>query len=209
MNNKALLSRAELEFTQKLQLHFPCGVIPEGELEKWNGCKADFLAKYIAEYFSKFPESATEPLIQSIGTVAIPTRSEEFVARDHFIVDMSETAKVKISSLSSNFRKNFLDKIEEPGAEAVLHYGKLLKSSKDDKIIIELGGKEKAETTLAEMFSLMEKQTNRLFVCFSTGRNYLPTVMRIFFIFAIKPGCSGRSASAGLMTAGTSMPTPF
>lgn len=40
----------------------------------------------------------------------------------------------------------------------MFRYAKLLKSSVDGPIIKELGGEAKAETTLTEMFSLMEKQ---------------------------------------------------
>jgi hypothetical protein len=160
MSNKALLSRAELEFTQKFQLHFPCGVISDKELEKWNGCKTDFLAKYIAEHFSKFPEPEVEPLIQFTDTVTIPACPERFVARDHFIVDTSKKAKVKISYLGDNFKEKFLDKIEQPRQETTLRYGKLLKSSVDEPIIAETGGAEKAETMFAETFALMEKQAN-------------------------------------------------
>ena len=49
-------------------------------------------------------------------------------------------------------------KIEEPIAETVLSCHKLLKASVDGPIISELGGEAKAEMTLAEVFSLMEKQ---------------------------------------------------
>jgi hypothetical protein len=159
MNNKAL-SNAELELTQKMQLHFPRGIISGKVLEKWNGCKVDFFTEYLVKHFSKFPEPEVKPLIQSVGTATTPVRTEKFVARDKFIVDTSKTARVKISGLGSNFEENFLDKIEEPSNATTLSVGKLLESSKDDKIIAELGGEEKAETTLAEMFSLMEKQAN-------------------------------------------------
>ena len=68
--------------------------------------------------------------------------------------------RVRISFIGSNFRGWFLDKIEGPITEQKLRYAKLLKSSVDSPIISELGGEAKAETTLTEMFSLMEKQKN-------------------------------------------------
>jgi len=101
-----------------------------------------------------------ELLLEPMGTVIISARTEKFVARDHFIVDKSKKAKVKISYLGENFTENFLGKIEDPFVGSILRYGKLKKYSVDAPIISELGGEAKAETTLAETFSLMEKQGN-------------------------------------------------
>lgn len=97
-------------------------------------------------------------LLEYLGSITIYARNEKFNQREHFVVDTSETAKVKISFLGNNFESNFLDKVEESNAETVLHYGKLNRGSVDGPIIAELGGVDKCETTLAEMFSLMEMQ---------------------------------------------------
>ena len=148
MNSDKALSSAELELTQKIQMHFPRGVIPAEELKKWNGCKTDFLTKYLVECLSKFPEPQAESLIQFIGTVAVPARAEKFVARDHFIVETSKKANVKISYLGDNFKEKFLDKIEQPRQETALRYGKLLKSSVDEPIIAEIGGAKKRKLRL-------------------------------------------------------------
>ena len=101
-----------------------------------------------------------EKLLDFVGTSTIPARTEKFIARDHFIIDTTEKAKVKISYLGDSFKTNFLGKVEEPIVETVMRFGKLLKSSVDNPIINELGGEEKAESALAEMFSLMEMQPN-------------------------------------------------
>lgn len=102
----------------------------------------------------------TETIIKLLGTVTIPATTGRFIAKDHFVVDTGEKAKVKISHLGDNFRKNFLNKIEETISETSLRYCSLEKSSRGIPIINELGGDDKAETSLAEMFSLMEKQPN-------------------------------------------------
>jgi hypothetical protein len=63
-----------------------------------------------------------------------------------------------------NFRSWFLSgegKIEEPVGDKELRYGKLVKGTVDGPIIQELDGEAKAETTLSEVFALMEKQPNR------------------------------------------------
>jgi len=102
-----------------------------------------------------------ESLLAFAGTVSISARTGKFIARGNFIVDTGKKAKVKISYLGDTFKKNFLDKMEEPIGEIKLRYHKLRRScSVNDLILAELGGKEKAETTLTEMFALMELQPN-------------------------------------------------
>lgn len=101
-----------------------------------------------------------ETVLDFLGTVTIPARTEIFFAKDHFVNDTGKNTRVKISYLGGNFQNNFLDKTEGPIIETVLQYHRLKKSSKDILIINELGGDDKAEAKLAEMFSLMEKQPN-------------------------------------------------
>ena len=101
-----------------------------------------------------------ETILESLGTITIPATTERFIAKNRFVVDTSKKAKVKISFLGDNFRKNFLNKIEEAIPETILRHRELRKSSRDIPIINELGGDDKSETTLSEMFALMEKQPN-------------------------------------------------
>ncbi|GBE17095.1 hypothetical protein BMS3Abin15_00931 [bacterium BMS3Abin15] len=108
-------------------------------------------------------------LLEFVGTAIISAIAKKFIAKDNFIVDTSKKAKVKISYLEDNFRENFLGKTEEAIPEIVLRYHKLRKSSVDKPILAELGGKEKAETTLTEMFALMEKQGNGESGCLLTN----------------------------------------
>lgn len=104
-----------------------------------------------------------ELLLEPVGTVTISATAGRFVARDKFVINTSASAKVKISYLGDNFKSWFLEgdgKIEELIGEQTLRYAKLRKSSVDGPIISELGGETKAETALAEMFSLMKEQAN-------------------------------------------------
>jgi hypothetical protein len=97
------------------------------------------------------------PLLDAVGTVNIAT-TEKFVASEKFVCGKS---KVKISYLGNNFTEWFLGedgKVEAPIGEQTLRYARLKESSVDEPIITEIGGEEKAETTLMEMFSLMEEQ---------------------------------------------------
>jgi len=101
--------------------------------------------------------------LEFLGIVTIPATSGTFIAREKFVVNTSEETKVKISYIGDNFIQWFLSgfgKIEGPSGEQTLRYAELRQFSVNGPIIVELGGVEKSETTLAEMFSLMEKQKN-------------------------------------------------
>ena len=157
MSDKALNS-AMLELTQKIQLHFPRNINAD-ILTAWNGCPKETLTEKLMEIFGKNPPSISpEFLIDFIGTFIVPATTKPFIAREHFIIDTSKKAKVRISYLGDNFKENFLGKIEESFAGSTLRYGRLKKSSVDAPIIAELGGEVKAETSLAEMFALMRQQ---------------------------------------------------
>ena len=97
-------------------------------------------------------------LLHFLGTVTILATTTKFIARDKFVVNTDDDASVKISGFWGSFREWFLDKVEDPIAEQTLRYAKLRKASVDGPIVDELGGKEKAETTLAEIYDLMAKQ---------------------------------------------------
>lgn len=98
-------------------------------------------------------------LVEDI-TVTIPAL-EQLVARDRFAVDISPEAAVKIYSLGDNFKVWFFGKIEEPIGETVLCCNQLRRSPVDEPFMAEWGGEPesaKVETTLGQMFFLLEKQ---------------------------------------------------
>ena len=106
------------------------------------------------------PKPRTD-LLELVSTVVIPATTAKFVAKEKFVINTKRNAPVKISYLGDNFTAWFLNddgKTEDPISEQTLRYHKLRKSSVDGPIIEELGGEDKALTTLSEMFSLMEKQ---------------------------------------------------
>ncbi len=104
---------------------------------------------------------AQSDLLELVSTVSIPLTTTKFVARKKFVLDTGENATVKVSFIGDNLKAWFLSgagKIEDPIAGGSLRYAKLRKMSVDAPIIKELGGDAKAETTLTEMYSLMEIQ---------------------------------------------------
>lgn len=96
-------------------------------------------------------------LIRFVGEREFPCVTR-FVARDSFVVGTRVSARVKISNLGYNFRVWFLDKTEINVPVSTLVYGDLSNDSLDDPIIQSLGGEEKVETSLAEVFHLMSLQ---------------------------------------------------
>ncbi len=101
-----------------------------------------------------------DSILNWLGTTITSATTEKFVARDKFHKDSKE---VKFYVIWDNFTNWFLvgnGKIEESLGEQVLRYGNLTKNSVDGPIIEELGGEAKAETTLTELYELLNKQPN-------------------------------------------------
>jgi hypothetical protein len=133
---------------------------------EWEGAFKKFLRKEPCWVNGEVKSTtSTEPkpqsaLFISVGTVTVAATTTLFVARDRFIVNIGKKAPVKISYLGDNFKDWFLRKEEQPFAGSTLKYGKLSRYSLDGPILAELGGEAEAETTLTELFSLMEAQKN-------------------------------------------------
>lgn len=110
----------------------------------------------------KYQVVKLKPLIlEFVSTVAISATTSKFVAKEKFVNNTKNNSQVKIVFLGEKFTEWFMSgsgKIEDPISNQTLCYAKLRKSSIDATVITELGGEIKAETTLSEMFSLIELQ---------------------------------------------------
>jgi hypothetical protein len=97
-----------------------------------------------------------------VGTTTVPASTIPFAARKWFIVNTEKNAPVKISSLNDTFKAQFLGKVEPPHTGSTLLCARLALDVivRGTDIVTKMGGREKAETTLAELFSLMEAQKN-------------------------------------------------
>lgn len=96
-----------------------------------------------------------EQLLSSLGTVVMVSVMEQFVAREKFVVGGSS---VEISWLGDHFRHWFLGKSEDPVPRTKLRYSKLTRFATTGSILTELG--DEAETALAQIWALMERQAN-------------------------------------------------
>jgi hypothetical protein len=99
-------------------------------------------------------------ILELVSTIVVSATTAK-LAKEKFVINTKRNAPVKITHLGNNFKTWFLSgkgKTEGPISEQTIRYHKLRQSSVDGPIIVELGGEEKSETTLSEMFALMEKQ---------------------------------------------------
>jgi len=108
-------------------------------------------------------------ILKSVSTVVIPATKSQFSAKKEFRTNTglpryfygdNYEREVKINHVVCRFRTHFGDKVEEPSASHTLCYANLQERATDESILAEIGGEEKAETTLTAMFRLMEKQNN-------------------------------------------------
>jgi hypothetical protein len=103
-------------------------------------------------------QETSKLLMPESDSIVVSAITKPFVGRDHFIVNISQNTPIRISYIGGNFRRWFLNKIEEPFATNVLCGHNLCKASKDGPIIAELGGEKEAAITLTEIFACMELQ---------------------------------------------------
>lgn len=139
------------------------GEIDQKTAEKWTGGQIrlkESLANCLLSETSVEP-ARPEPLLHLVESLNVPATLAPFIAKEKFIVDTNSAANVPIGNIERNFELWFLTgkgKIENPLTERTLHYAKLLKASQDGPILDELGGVDNFETTLSELFFLMELQ---------------------------------------------------
>jgi hypothetical protein len=101
------------------------------------------------------------PPIEFVSAIVVPAATSNFLARKKFVVNTTLNRSPKISLVSTVFAQWFLSgegKVEIGVTQQILRCGRLRKESVLQSITVELGGVEKAETTLSGMFFLLENQ---------------------------------------------------
>ena len=83
--------------------------------------------------------------------------SRPFKAEDTFF---NKKSGVKMVEHGGNFTSWFTGSVEEDAPEGMLQPFTLTQNAYDNEIITDLGGEEKAEVTLTEIWRLMERQAN-------------------------------------------------
>ncbi|MEK7181120.1 MAG: hypothetical protein AAB738_02170 [Patescibacteria group bacterium] len=110
----------------------------------------------IPKFADMIAEFSRPKLLEPVGTITIPATTKKFVAKERFVLGTGSG----ISYFGDDFKKWFLDKVEEPFAGSTIRAFRLHESLLDGPIIAELGGEAKAETTLAEIDALVARQKN-------------------------------------------------
>lgn len=95
-------------------------------------------------------ENPWEAILGFLGTITAPA-TNGFVVRKDF---------GGVAWMSDNFKNWFVGKTEESQSETQLRYSQLLRRSVDGPIVKELGGEEKAATSLAHLDWLMRQQAD-------------------------------------------------
>ena len=143
--------------TEQLQWAFDSGALSD----LFDANPADFNRDTFRAFLGLKPLNPPAPsLLIPIGTTTVTATTTSFVVRDRIVQNTKKNAPAKISSVSDYFKECFYDKTEGAFGGSTLNYAKLSHSSVDSPIIAELGGEAKAETTLTEVYALMEAQKN-------------------------------------------------
>lgn len=133
----------------------------------------DALAKVLRQALSSpVMQESKPPLLTIIGIIKVRLLSKFFKVVDHFFVNTEKNAPVKFCYIAPNFMLCFRPSSSSTGVpgnglcwtadvqETVLHYHTLDWSSEDSHIIDQLGGEAKVETTIPEIYALLERQGN-------------------------------------------------
>lgn len=144
-------TKAELELTQKMQVHFPWGEYSPEALRMFNGCKAEEIT---ARQKKIFDEWIAERLLALLYTTHLPAITGDFIVKEKFT---SNNTEVKLSHIGKEFLLYFGDVVEKPIGESELNVQQLKKNSVDGPIIAELGGSEKAVIFLQQIWLKMSE----------------------------------------------------
>ena len=120
-------------------------------------CRRQDLIRAIPQLILNQAQVVVKSILTLLGTITVPTQSK-FVVHDHFKLDTSKNAVVKIGYIWNEFTAWFNDLVEGETPEQELKYHKLEEDSLDERILQELG--DKAETKLSQLFALLKKQPN-------------------------------------------------
>lgn len=156
MNKQQGLTPAELELTQRMQMHFPQG-LSSRVLNAGNGCRSHRLTGAIRKMMDELAknsvifENGLFSFVHSVSVAHFP----EFVVGDYFKRGHTQDGVTISSTMGDDFEERFRPKIEKNVTESVVQVYKLLGESRSSFIINEFGGKNRVETALAHIWHLL------------------------------------------------------
>ena len=99
-----------------------------------------------------------QSLLRSVGTVTVPSLPALGRVSELFVQNVSESARVKISFVGDNFKAWFGGMDIGVFAGSTLAPSMLTRNAWDSDILKAIGGESAAETSLPEVYWLMEQQ---------------------------------------------------
>lgn len=129
MGGKACLTNAELELTQRIQIHFPRGVIPAGILEQWNGCPKEVLTRRLKEFFGRSPNVFLNLISGGESIVIGATDGKEILAN----------ANEVFAYIDGEFRNPRTDEPGHPTGEALVEVYEVIKDATFEQMLGSLG----------------------------------------------------------------------
>ncbi|KKR04758.1 MAG: hypothetical protein UT32_C0026G0005 [Parcubacteria group bacterium GW2011_GWC2_39_14] len=96
--------------------------------------------------------------LKFVGTSTVPALTERFLVSDRFKKNKDPSAGPLISGVGGVFLSRFGDMVVESHTGSTLNYHVLTRRASDTDIIDVLGGEDKVETLLAEVWSQMTQQ---------------------------------------------------
>lgn len=142
----------------------------QGKFEKLTTDEAQWVIMNTQDAIALFVEAVKDrsvqknfpdlrPLLVLLGSTTVPIPAGRFIAREWFKENTSDESAPKFGHIGEEFCELFLGKQEKVKSnKSTLRIHALRRKSKEGPIIDELGGEDKSETTLAEVFALIKKQ---------------------------------------------------
>jgi|ERR1019366_7552639 hypothetical protein len=99
-----------------------------------------------------------EPLFVAGKTIDVQASTGNFIVKDRFVLNMERNDRLMIAYIVGHFPQWFNGKVEGPVAASTLRYYELQYDAGDRPILEALGGEASVETTMTEVFALMDRQ---------------------------------------------------
>jgi hypothetical protein len=134
------------------------GKIDQATAEQWSNDQSK-LSDTLGQTLALFPRC-----LKGIFTRHIPA-AKEFVVHDHFVVDTSLSAKLRVCNINLHFQTVFALKIERDVGEGSVIISKIIKQVCEEDILAEIGA-DKAELALAHVYHFLKGAEHQHFWVF-------------------------------------------
>jgi len=100
----------------------------------------------------------SESLFVAGKTIDLEASAGNFAVKDRFVLNLERRDRLLIAYMVGHFDEWFNGKVEGPVAASTLRYFELQRDASDQAILDGLGGESQVETTMTEVYALMDRQ---------------------------------------------------